>query len=148
MLNKFCEEFLTVVPLQLPELMDKATMEHPIIYEDYALLIFPLPVPLDIEEVMDCLEDEMEMVILYHHIPSGQTKFGHSCCAYANPTFGLMFKINASTNDNGLIESVTATVYESLEFMSADICIDLDMHSKSGYFKYKKQKEEVLYDFI
>ena len=148
MLKKFYDDFLEFVPLQLPELLDEKTMEQPIFYEDYALLIFPLPVPLDIEDVMDCMEDEMEMIVLYHHIPSGQTKFGHSCCAYSNPAFGLMFKINAKTNDSGLVENVTVTIYESLEFMSADICIDLDLHSKSGHFKYRKPKEEVLYDFI
>lgn len=148
MLDKFCDDFLSVVPLQLPELLDKEKMEQPVVYEDYALLVFPVAVPLDIEDVMDRLEDEMELILLYHHVRSGQTSFGNSCCAYSNPSFGMMFKVNAATNDSGLVDSVSVTIYESLEFMCADICVDLDLHSKSGYFKYRRPKEEVLYDFI
>lgn len=83
MLEQFCEDFLAVMPLQLPELLDKRNMEKPVRYEDYVLLTFTLNNPYPIEEVMDMLEDEMEMIILYHHIPSQQTDFGHSCCAYS-----------------------------------------------------------------
>lgn len=85
MLEQFCDDFLAVVPLQLPELLDKRKMEKPVKYDDYVLLTFQLNTPFTIEEVMDMLEDEMEMIILYHHIPSHQTEFGHSCCAYSNP---------------------------------------------------------------
>lgn len=148
MLDKFYEEFLSVVPLQLPELLDKDRMDKPAVYEDYILLTYHLVASLDLEDVMNMLEDEMEMIILYHHIPSVQTKFGHCCCAYSNPAFGMMFKVNAANGGSGLVEDVSVTIYESLEFMCADICVDLDLHSKSGYFKYKKPKEEVLYNFI
>ena len=65
--------------------VDKRKMEKPVKYDDYVLLTFQLNTPFTIEEVMDMLEDEMEMIILYHHIPSHQTEFGHSCCAYSNP---------------------------------------------------------------
>ena len=97
MLEQFCDDFLAVVPLQLPELLDKRKMEKPVKYDDYVLLTFQLNTPFTIEEVMDMLEDEMEMIILYHHIPSRHTEFGHSCCAYSNPSFGRMFKVNGST---------------------------------------------------
>ena len=80
MLEQFCDDFLAVVPLQLPELLDKRKMEKPVKYDDYVLLTFQLNTPFTIEEVMDMLEDEMEMIILYHHIPSRHTEFGHSCC--------------------------------------------------------------------
>ncbi len=79
MLEQFCDDFLAVVPLQLPELLDKRKMEKPVKYDDYVLLTFQLNTPFTIEEVMDMLEDEMEMIILYHHIPSRHTEFGHSC---------------------------------------------------------------------
>lgn len=75
MLEQFCDDFLAVVPLQLPELLDKRKMEKPVKYDDYVLLTFQLNTPFTIEEVMDMLEDEMEMIILYHHIPSRHTEF-------------------------------------------------------------------------
>lgn len=148
MLEQFCDDFLAVVPLQLPELLDKRKMEKPVKYDDYVLLTFRLNTPFTIEEVMDMLEDEMEMIILYHHIPSRQTEFGHSCCAYSNPAFGRMFKVNAATDERGMVSRIKVTIYESLEYMSADVCLDLELHGKGGFFKYVKPKEEVLLDFI
>ncbi|MFR2024643.1 MAG: hypothetical protein ACLS35_01095, partial [Odoribacter splanchnicus] len=88
MLEQFCDDFLAVVPLQLPELLDKRKMEKPVKYDDYVLLTFQLNTPFTIEEVMDMLEDEMEMIILYHHIPSRLEKprdfdpFGHAGFAH------------------------------------------------------------------
>ena len=148
MLEQFYDDFLAVVPLQLPELLDKRKMEKPVRYDDYVLLTFRLNTPFTIEDVMDMLEDEMEMIILYHHIPSRQTDFGHSCCAYANPAFGRMFKVNAATDERGMVSRIKVTIYESLEYMSADVCLDLELHGKGGFFKYVKPKEEVLLDFI
>ena len=148
MLQNFCNDFIASVPLQLPKLMDTHKMEQPEYYQDYALIVFPVATPLLLEEVMDMLEAEMEMIILYHHIPSFATPFGHSCCAYSNPAFGRMFKINAKTNESGLVDRITVTIYESLEYMSADVCLDLELHARTGHFKYRKPKDEVLLAFI
>ena len=148
MLQNFCNDFIASVPLQLPKLMDTHKMEQPEYYQDYALIVFPVATPLLLEEVMDMLEDEMEMIILYHHIPSFATPFGHSCCAYSNPAFGRMFKINAKTNESGLVDRITVTIYESLDYMSADVCLDLELHARTGHFKYRKPKDEVLLAFI
>ena len=148
MLQNFYNDFISSVPLQLPKLMDTHTMEQPVYYQDYALIVFPVATPLPLEEVMDMLEDEMEMILLYHHIPSFDTAFAHSCCAYSNPAFGRMFKVNATTNERGLVDRITVTIYESLEFMSADVCLDLELHARTGHFKYKKPKDEVLLNFI
>ena len=94
MLEQFCDDFLAVVAFAVARTAwTSAKMEKPVKYDDYVLLTFQLNTPFTIEEVMDMLEDEMEMIILYHHIPSHQTEFGHSCCAYSNPSFGRMFKI-------------------------------------------------------
>ena len=76
---------------------------------------------------MNLLEDEMEMILLYHHIPSTQTVFGHSCCAYSNPAFGRMFKINAKTNSAGLVDLINVTIFGSLEVFSAEVCVDLSV---------------------
>ena len=89
---------MTFVPLQLPQLLDVTTMEEAQFYGDYALLTFPLRDPYDLEEVMDLFEDDMELITLYHHIPTHADKFGHSTCAYSNPAFGQMFKMNCKTD--------------------------------------------------
>lgn len=40
MLEQFYSDFMSVVPLQLPKLLDTRTMEKPEVY-DYMLLTFP-----------------------------------------------------------------------------------------------------------
>lgn len=148
MLRHFLDDFMAFVPLQLPQLLDITTMEEPQFYGDYVLLTFPLRDPYDLEEVMDMFEDDMELITLYHHIPLLSEKFGHSTCAYSNPAFGQMFKMNARTDTDGKVNSIIATVYDSLEQMYGDLCLDLNLHSKSGIFKYKKNKDDILMDFL
>lgn len=139
---------MTFVPLQLPQLLDVTTMEAPQFYGDYALLVFPLRDPYDLEEVMDMFEDDMELITLYHHIPATTGNFGHSACAYSNPAFGQMFKMNAKTDADGKVNTILVTIYDSLEHMYGDLCLDLELHSKGGTFKYKKNKDDLLINFL
>lgn len=148
MLKHFMDDSLAFVPLQLPQLIDVTTMEEPKIYGDYALLTFPLREPYDLEEVMDIFEDDMELITLYHHTPRLGDKSGHSTCAYSNPAFGQMYKMNTQTDDTGRVTRIFVTIYDSLEFMYGDLCLDLDLHARTGMFKYKRDKEHVLVDFI
>ena len=148
MLRHFLNDFMSSVPLQLPQLLDVTTMEKPQFYGDYVLLTFPLRDPYDLEEVMDMFEDDMELITLYHHVPLRPVAFGHSTCAYSNPAFGQMFKMNAKTDDSGKVNSISATVYDSLDLMYGDLYLDLQLHTRSGTFKYKKNKDEILIDFL
>lgn len=148
MLRHFFDDFMTFVPLQLPQLLDVTTMESPQFYGDYALLTFPLRDPYDLEEVMDMFEDDMELITLYHHIPAMAGYFGHSTCAYSNPAFGQMFKMNAKTDADGKVNTILVTIYDSLEQMYGDLCLDLELHSKGGTFKYRKNKDDLLINFL
>ncbi|MBC5614615.1 hypothetical protein [Bacteroides hominis] len=148
MLRHFLDDFMAFVPLQLPQLLDITTMEKPQFYGDYVLLTFPLRDSYDLEEVMDMFEDDMELITLYHHIPMQSENFGHSTCAYSNPAFGQIFKMNAKTDADGKVRSIIATIYDSLEQMYGDLCLDLNLHARSGRFKYKKNKDEILMDFL
>ena len=78
MLQHFLDEFLSFVPFQLPQLIDLAHIRERILYDDYALLAFDIPGEYDLEEIMDMLEDDMELIMLYHHIPSCQIKYHHT----------------------------------------------------------------------
>lgn len=141
MMQHFIDNFMALVPLQLPQLIDVTTMESPEFYGDYALLRFPLKEPCELEEVLDMLEDDIEMITLYHHIPSSSVDYGQSACAYSNPAFGQMFKVNVQTDGSGKVSLVAVTVYDSLELMCGDICLDLRLHSeRGGYFKYKRKR--------
>ena len=120
MLRHFLDDFMSFVPLQMPQLLNVATMEEPQFYGDYVLLTFPLRDPYDLEEVMDIFEDDMELITLYHHVPVGLEKSGHSTCAYSNPAFGQMFKMNARTDADGKVNRIIATIYDSLELSRSE----------------------------
>ena len=147
MLQHFYDEFITYVPMQLPQLLDVTTTQQQK-DDDSILLTFELKQPKTLEEVMDCLEDDIALIMLYHHIPSRQTDFGHSCCAYSNPAFGQMFKVNAQTGDNGMVNRLSVTVFDSLEIMCADLTLDVQLHEGWGYFKYRRNQDELILDFI
>lgn len=148
MLQHFLDDFLQLVPLQLPKLLDANAMEEPQFFNDYVLLHFPLSEAYDLEEIMDMFEDDMELIMLYHHIPTNPSPFGHSACAYSNPAFGHMFKIYAQTESDGKVRELTVTIYDSLELMSGDLCLDLNLHAKQGRFKYQRHKIDVMFDFL
>ena len=148
MLRKYFEEFMADVPEQLPQLIHKSWMKKPIIYDEYILLEFNFPQAFSLEDIMNMFEDQMELIILYHMVPSTSTSFGHCCCAYTNPAFGHMYKMNVMFDGNGLVNRVTVTIFDSLEFMGGDLCNDLELHAKTGSFKYRQNKFEVLSYFI
>ena len=148
MLRKYFEEFMADVPEQLPQLIHKSWMKKPIIYDEYILLEFHFPQAFSLEDIMNMFEDQMELIILYHMVPSTSTSFGHCCCAYTNPAFGHMYKMNVMIDGNGLVNRVTVTIFDSLEFMGGDLCNDLELHAKTGSFKYRQNKFEVLSYFI
>ena len=144
MLRKYFEEFMADVP----QLIHKSWMRKPIIYDEYILLEFNFPQAFSLEDIMNMFEDQMELIILYHMVPSTSTSFGHCCCAYTNPAFGHMYKMNVMIDGNGLVNRVTVTIFDSLEFMGGDLCNDLELHAKTGSFKYRQNKFEVLSYFI
>ena len=148
MLRKYFEEFMADVPEQLPQLIHKSWMKKPIIYDEYILLEFNFPQAFSLEDIMNMFEDQMELIILYHMVPSTSTSFGHCCCAYTIPAFGHMYKMNVMIDGNGLVNRVTVTIFDSLEFMGGDLCNDLELHAKTGSFKYRQNKFEVLSYFI
>ena len=109
MLNEAILKFKGLAPLILPELVNNNQLEEVSMYEDYAILPYSVQKPLPLEEVMDMFEDKMEMIILYHMVPSEQTDFGHTCCAYSNPSTERMFKVNVTTNGSGEVDSLLVT---------------------------------------
>ncbi len=147
MLQEAIYKFQVMAPLLLPEVIDNALAEEVTIYEDYALLPYSLPKPITLDELLDMFEDKMELIILYHIIPSEATDFGQACCAYSNPSSERMFKINARTNAQGMISDVIVSIYDSLEFMSSDVLQDLNLNENHGQVVFKRDVGEIVNDF-
>ena len=60
------ETFRTLAPLLLPQLFDLNQLDSIDDYDDYALMTFSLAERMSIEDILDSLEDQMELNILYH----------------------------------------------------------------------------------
>ncbi|MCQ2145921.1 MAG: hypothetical protein MJZ16_00215 [Bacteroidales bacterium] len=148
MIQKEIDNFRSLGPLLLPGLIDLNHLEEINNYDDYAILTFSLSEPMSIEDVMDNMEDQMELNILYHMVTSDSTDSGQHCCAYANPTFGHMYKLNAQTEMSGKVETIYVYVYSSLEIMLEDLKNDLDQHSGFGHFKTKMEMSRFVSDFM
>ena len=147
MLQEAIYKFQVMAPLLLPEVIDNALAEDVTIYEDYALLPYALPKPVTIESLMDMFEDKMELIMLYHIVPTEATDFGQACCAYSNPSSERMFKINARTNSEGVISDLIVSIYDSLECMSTDVLADVKLNENHGNFIYRRDVGEIVNDF-
>lgn len=137
--------FKTLAPLLLPELLDLNHLESIDDYDDYALLAFNLARPTHIEEILDALEDQMELSVLYHVILSS-----HHACAYSNPGFGHMYKVNVQTDRQGMADSLYISLFESLEVMLEALTDDLECHqSQTGArFISKMEMGRFVADFM
>ena len=136
-----------MAPILLPDLFTDAKIGEADMDDETATIPCQLLKSHDMEDVMNIFEDQMELTILYHFVPSLQTNFGHQCCAYSNVNFGDMYKIHASTNASGLVDTLTVTMYSSMETMCTDLLEDLDRHEGRGMFKYRIPKETILVEF-
>lgn len=147
MIHESVEKFQSIAPLLLPELIGSAKPGETEIYDEHAILPYILRREFSVDDVLDMFEDEMEMVVMYHSIASADTDYGQQICAYSNPDFGHMYKINSTTNGRGMIDQLVVTIYASMEFMGVEILRDYDMHEERYEFRYKKERNEIVAEF-
>ena len=67
MIEEAIESFKIVAPMLVPEMFSINNIKDVEIREDDALLSYSIPKPLDFEEVLNALEDQMEFILLYYH---------------------------------------------------------------------------------
>lgn len=75
MIQEEIEQFKMLAPAILPELFDSVSIAETDIDEESATISYALSHKYDLEDVMDKFEDQMELTILYHFIPSAHTDF-------------------------------------------------------------------------
>lgn len=142
------DRFVMLASLEMPALISQPLFQGTEIYDDYALLTFRLPRIYPMEELIDEIEDQPELVLLYHYVPSAHTSFGQRCCAYSNPRFGRMYKLNAQADDRLECDTLYVTLYDSLETMGSELREELSRATGSGRLLYAVSEEELLRGFI
>ena len=70
------------------------------------------------------------------------------CCAYSNPRFGRMYKLNATANGNIECDTLYVTLYDSLEIMGCELREELLKVIKNGHMLFARSEEELLRDFV
>jgi len=149
MLNSKIDNFLSHVHFQMASIMSRQFYSGVEMDTESALLEFNLPEPLPINDLLDILDDHMELVILYHVIPSGATVMGEQCCAYSDPAADFIYKVNCITGDNGTCGTIYVTLYESLETMGIDVQSELEEQTaKSHEIVFARKLTDVLRDFM
>ena len=106
MLLRFMSEFLAIMPTQLPDLLPKKTMEDPAVYDDYAQLVFHPSKRLTLAEVADQLEEQANLLLLYHRVVSDGLRGWQCCCAFSKPDNAMPGCIN-STRQPAMTASLT-----------------------------------------
>ena len=144
MLQEHIERFIMLASLEMPNLIVSTLYQGAELSDESTLLTFSLPQKYSLEDLIDELEDQMELILLYHHIPSEDTIFGH----HSNPHFGHMYKINAIADERCQCDTLYVTLYSSLEVMGVELRNELVETSKYGRFIYNRKMDELLRDFI
>lgn len=142
------ESFLSLAPLEMPDLIDLARLESTDDYDDYVLLSFSMPAPMSIDEVLDCMEDQTELNILYHFkaVVAGIER--QHCCAYASPEYENMYKVNVQTNGSDEVDTVYVYIFSSLEVMLESLKEDLNLHDGMGETVFKMPLSRLIADFM
>ena len=134
MITKEVNKFMALAPLMLPKLIDSKKCAEPDITEDSAILYFTLEESFPIGCVMDMLDDDMDLLLLYYGTSKSNPKI-HHCCFFANPKLGQsMYKVNMVSLANGFVDSITVTIYDSLDVWEDELESDLMAHERSFDF--------------
>lgn len=142
------DRFCRMASLELPDLIDDKHLESADDYDDYALLTFSLESPMSMEEVLDCLEDQSELNILYHVSGIGDAPGTQHCCAYASPEYDNMYKVNAQSDGTGAVDTLYVYVYSSLEVMLESLKDDIRLHDGMGKTLCLLPLSRVIADFM
>lgn len=142
------ERFLSYISLQMPSLMTRENYCGAEIVDGMSVLEFKLPRLFEVGDLLDEFDDQMELIILYHIIPSEATVVGHQCCAYSNPTFDYLYKLNAISDDNGECDTLYVSLYDSLETFGLDLLAELNDQTASSKVVFARKEEDLLRDFI
>lgn len=136
--------FLALAPLMLPKLIDRKQCVDPDIAEDSAILYFRLEEKFPIGSVMDMLDDDMDMLLLYHGTSKADSRI-HHCCFFANPKLGQsMYKVNMVTQADGFVDGITVTIYDSIDIWEEELESDLLAHELSFDFIESMTAAELL----
>lgn len=147
MITTEVNKFMALAPLMLPKLIDVKQCVDPDITDDSAVLYFALDEKFPIGCVMDMLDEDLDLLMLYCGVNRFNSKQYH-CCFFASPKLGrCMYKININTIKDTFVEGVTVTVYDSVDIWEDELESDLRSHSQTFDFSESMTLQDLLSTF-
>lgn len=138
------KKFMALASLMLPKLLTGKMPDDSDVTEDSAVLEFNFDEEWPIGIVMDMIEDDMELMLLYHGT-SKDNSGKHHCCFFSSPTAGRsMYKINVTTDGKGQTSGLTATIYNDIQDFEEGLEYDLQLHTDSFNFIKSMTDVEVI----
>ena len=145
MLEEAIYKFKVSGPTIMPSLFDNFFLNG------YAILTYEVHQPLPIDEVLNIMDSDAYMRILYYTHPNPKaikTKFGQRACTYFMPEEQRNIKMNFSTDEKGLVNTILVTVYGSIDIMYPDLLNDLRLNTNGSMLvKERRSEAEVMNDF-
>ena len=151
MLEEAIYKFKVSGPTIMPTLFDNYYLKETQEYNGYAILTYEVSHPVPIEDVLNIMDGDAYMRILYYTHPNPKaitTKFGQCACTYFMPEEQRNIKMNFTTDEKGLVNMILVTVYGSIDIMYPDLRNDLRLNTVgSMVVKESRDEAELMNDF-
>ena len=151
MLEEAIYKFKVSGPTIMPTLFDNYYLKETQEYNGYAILTYEVSHPVPIEDVLNIMDGDAYMRILYYTHPNPaaiKTKFGQRACTYFMPEEQRNIKMNFTTDEKGLVNMILVTVYGSIDIMYPDLRNDLRLNTVgSMVVKESRDEAELMNDF-
>lgn len=126
----------SIYKLTMPELFDTNNVKEIELLPSWEKYTYFLSTAMPLEQIMDIIDEQYNLMFLYHFIPSRSIYCGHTCCFVSTPEADHMVKITASTDDSGLCDRVHLTIYHSIENMIDDVIQEKNYLSRKFDFSF------------
>ena len=151
MLEEAIYKFKVSGPSIMTSLFDNYYLKGTEEYNGYAILTYEVNPPVPIDDVLDIMDGDGYMRILYFTHPDPKTvktRFGQRACTYFMPEEQRNIKMNFSTDEKGLVGTILVTVYGTIDIMYPDLLTDLRLNTRGSVLvKESRSEAAVMNDF-
>ncbi len=132
MSNRYKSTFLSQTEPILPNLISHNRIIDDAPLDNYHLLAFQTRKPYTMDEVIEMLENDAQLHILYHHVINDNVQEMENCCAFSHPIGDQMYMYKVSTGRGGMVTDIYVYIYYSLEDLTSELEDELKHHKKNG----------------
>ena len=144
MINERLQTFMALVPLMVPSLITSPSEDDLEVSSDHAYLYFPFSDQRTLASVVDTCCDGLGVVQLYYATFLSGCGVRH-CCLFTPPASGrVLYKVNLVSDSVGMVDGMSVTIFDSVEFLEQALEDDLSAHSDGFRFEHALTVGDVL----